>query len=442
MHSHQGAQLTRVHSAIGSRAGWSHGSDGPLAAPQPTNWVRLAIALSLIVGGAQLAYFLVYPSISQEGATDEWVFDLAYLVAVVLSLAGWAGVLVWSAVSLRPGSPTGPRLLPQMSLGAAVPSLGLLLGFFVLVVAISVGDDSAWLAWSSPRARRARFSWLLPTRCAKSLHSLRAEGLDLLTAGQVVWRRPPRRTEQRCPADLANAGLPGTIGAIGRPRPSVGRPAGCSRSRSRVNAVPSPSIWMPAARSLGSLSARRKQECQPPELGTLVLQTLGEGQAQRFGQWAEANEAGEPEPARPMTDPGYRTRVVKGSRGDFAVRDAIRKVGGLNGALDELIDSMKAVATAEHRGRSSSGHVTATANGRSEVVGIDFEVDWLDSAHSFNIGREATEAINDSVRRAASSTLDEVVADSRLGRLRQLLVEPAETRKAPPSNNNEGGTQA
>ena len=107
---------------------------------------RLAIALSLIVGGAQLAYFLVYPSISQEGATDEWVFDLAYLVAVVLSLAGWAGVLVWSAVSLRPGSPTGPRLLPQMSLGAAVPSLGLLLGLFVLVVAISVGDDSAWLA--------------------------------------------------------------------------------------------------------------------------------------------------------------------------------------------------------------------------------------------------------------------------------------------------------
>ncbi len=191
-----------------------------------------------------------------------------------------------------------------------------------------------------------------------------------------------------------------------------------------------------------TVNAQWKQECQPPELGTLVLQTLGEGQAKRFGQWAEATEAGEPEPARPMTDPGYRTRVVKGSRGDFAVRDAIRKVGGLNGALDELIDSMKAVATAEHRGRSSSGHVTATANGRSEVVGIDFEVDWLDSAHSFNIGREATEAINDSVRRAASSTLDEVVADSRLGRLRQLLVEPAEAPKAPPSNNNEGGTQA
>ena len=106
----------------------------------------LAIALSLIVGGAQLAYFLVYPSISQEGATDEWVFDVAYLVAVVLSLAGWAGVLVWSAVSLRPGSPAGPRLLPQMSLGVAVLSLGLLLGLFVLVVALSVGDDSAWLA--------------------------------------------------------------------------------------------------------------------------------------------------------------------------------------------------------------------------------------------------------------------------------------------------------
>lgn len=106
----------------------------------------LAIALSLIVGGAQLAYFLVYPSISQEGATDEWVFDLGYLVAVVLCLAGWAGVLVWSAVALRPGSPTGPRLLPQVSLGVAVLSLGLLLGLFVLVVALSIGDDSAWLA--------------------------------------------------------------------------------------------------------------------------------------------------------------------------------------------------------------------------------------------------------------------------------------------------------
>lgn len=106
---------------------------------------RIATALSRIAGGAQLACLLLWPSISQDGVSDEWVFDLAYLVAIWVSLAGWAGLIFWSSASRRSAPSDTVRRLPEVALGLGMLGLGLLLGLLVLVVALSVGRDAAWL---------------------------------------------------------------------------------------------------------------------------------------------------------------------------------------------------------------------------------------------------------------------------------------------------------
>lgn len=131
-----------------------------MATTDPSRHGRLpmrptAIALSLMVGVAQLAIVLVWPSIAQEGEREERILDLFYLVAVIVSIVGWAGVLIWSVVALRPhdapevvmdpGRPTGLRLLPWMSLGVGILGLGLLLSLLYQVTSLSVGEDSAWL---------------------------------------------------------------------------------------------------------------------------------------------------------------------------------------------------------------------------------------------------------------------------------------------------------
>jgi DNA-binding protein YbaB len=168
-----------------------------------------------------------------------------------------------------------------------------------------------------------------------------------------------------------------------------------------------------------------ERECSPGELGSTVLATIGRATARQLGDWAQAAAPEVPEPvsSRPIPEPDYHLPALRGPAGDSVVPDAVRQVGGLQGAVRELIDEMKSVAAAQHRGRSTEGHATATANGRSEIVGLEFDEDWLTHAHSFNIGREATAAITEAMRRGAAVSLDQVFTESRLGRLQGLLAQ-------------------
>lgn len=172
-----------------------------------------------------------------------------------------------------------------------------------------------------------------------------------------------------------------------------------------------------------------RREADPESLGSLVLQLIAEAHVTRLNQWAEAAGEELDTPAPPGSVPpvvAVEQRAIKlrGAAGDHAIDDAIREVGGLAGALDELIEEMRAVADAHHVGRSTGRHATAVASGRSELVSLELDERWLESAHHFNIGREATEAALAALTLAARTSLESVVASSRLGRLRAALTEP------------------
>ena len=61
---------------------------------------------------------------------------------------------------------------------------------------------------------------------------------------------------------------------------------------------------------------------------------------------------------------------------------------------------------ARFSGKSSNRHVTATSSGNGDLVGLDYDERWLESAHSFNIGRETTEASRCGAVRRARVTRD------------------------------------
>lgn len=176
-----------------------------------------------------------------------------------------------------------------------------------------------------------------------------------------------------------------------------------------------------------TVGAQWQREALPATLGAVVLGVAGDAQAKRLTAWGEEaeRELSEPAPtvATPLAEVRDQVRAIRGAAGDRALDDAIRQVGGLRDSLDELIAEIEAVATARHTGFSSARHATAVATGLSEIVDLSFDTDWLDHAHSFNIGREATEAIAAALAASAATSLDAVVARSRLGRLRAQLLD-------------------
>jgi hypothetical protein len=160
-------------------------------------------------------------------------------------------------------------------------------------------------------------------------------------------------------------------------------------------------------------------------LAALILTTLAEAEQQRFKAALEttAEEMDAPRRARVLQRPVIQPRHLSGRAGDDALRDMVSAVGGLRGMVADLKQSMMEAARAEHRGQSASGHARATCKGTGHVTALELDARWLPTAHTFNIGREAREAILSAQRVAAAHPLDRVVAESRVGRLQRLLTD-------------------
>jgi hypothetical protein len=96
----------------------------------------------------------------------------------------------------------------------------------------------------------------------------------------------------------------------------------------------------------------------------------------------------------------------------------------LDQALDEALDDADRRAGEQHTGRSSSRHVVATVSGGGDLVGLEYDEQWLADAHSFNVGRETTEAVADAVRAFAEAG-DRSSATSPMASLLRFADDPA-----------------
>ncbi|MGZ4447606.1 MAG: hypothetical protein ACXVEC_12835 [Nocardioides sp.] len=180
------------------------------------------------------------------------------------------------------------------------------------------------------------------------------------------------------------------------------------------------------------VDAAWRQRHEPAELAGAVLEAVADAAGTRARAWAEASI--DEERPTPRARPAARTLTMTDELTSAleARRDAIdpAMLAVLGGMLDDLergfdqamadLDEQVAAPT---RGRSSSGHAGASVLADGSLVGLELDERWLEDAHSFNIGREVSEAVADARTRAAQRATASL-RDSGLLRLQHLASDP------------------
>jgi DNA-binding protein YbaB len=167
-------------------------------------------------------------------------------------------------------------------------------------------------------------------------------------------------------------------------------------------------------------------------LGGAVLEAYTSAAGERARLWSEASidEDRPPTRARPaartlaVSDEVTEALRVRGSSVDPSVLAALGEMlDDLDRGFDQAMADVEDRLIAPTAGHSTSGHVTARVVGDGQLVAVEMDERWLDSAHSFNIGRETTEAVADARRRIAERSAA-AMRDSGLGRLQALTADP------------------
>lgn len=169
---------------------------------------------------------------------------------------------------------------------------------------------------------------------------------------------------------------------------------------------------------------------RPEELGGAVQEALiaaSTARAQGWGQkFAEQREPSVRPAPLFTTELGARLDAAqaRGVDTDAALRELRDLLRQIHEAVDEVSDQAAAHVAAEYTGRSSSGHVRASVSGAGDLLTLDFEQPWVETAHPTNLGREATEAIDAAHRQRGNTGVADLVATSALGDAGRLSRDP------------------
>ena len=164
-----------------------------------------------------------------------------------------------------------------------------------------------------------------------------------------------------------------------------------------------------------------------------VLEAYAAAAQLRSGGFWSATADAEPGRARPEAPEGRRLagdvvdRMVE--RGRELPPSMLLAMSELLDDLDRSVDRAFAMVddqlASTHRGLRSSGHVAAEVSGTGSVTALEYDERWLESAHTFNVGRETTEAVHDALRVQADRSGTTIADASGLTRLQQLTSDPA-----------------
>jgi DNA-binding protein YbaB len=172
-----------------------------------------------------------------------------------------------------------------------------------------------------------------------------------------------------------------------------------------------------------------RQHHTPEELSAAVLAAMGRAVGDRMGTWAQTFvESAETHPERatrplPVQD-DFAARVTEAAGGHLDEAALVELIGNLDAALEEANQAMERLANANYSARSTSGHVRARCHVSGQVLDLAYDQRWLETAHSFNIGRETTEAVTRAHREATATSLQAALEASSLGRLQKILNDP------------------
>ena len=159
------------------------------------------------------------------------------------------------------------------------------------------------------------------------------------------------------------------------------------------------------------------------ELAGAVLLTVAKAAAERGAGWmtrfAEALERPRP---TPLPAPGTPVRAVPAEARDMFTA-TLRQAGGIRQVTSDLVAQLTAAARQRHPGTGTLRQARAEMNLHGELFCPDIDPLWQRQAEPAVLGREITEAIRAAGRAVAEApSMDDVLAQSTLGRLQSLLT--------------------
>lgn len=171
-----------------------------------------------------------------------------------------------------------------------------------------------------------------------------------------------------------------------------------------------------------------------------VNEAVGAAVSQQLNQWGnavvddDAPPAPEPVSMPPVDDLAARLQEAA-ERDPSGHPEAAMQI--MRDVLREVVDSIDQVQaeitmhlSREFEGRSGSGHVKARVLGNGTLVDLVLDVGWATSAHPTNIGREATQAVQDAYRRVGERGVETILAQSPVGRVSRLSEDPVALAQA------------
>jgi len=96
----------------------------------------------------------------------------------------------------------------------------------------------------------------------------------------------------------------------------------------------------------------------------------------------------------------------------------------LTESIDVVSAEVEAMQAREFSSQSLSGHARATLAGNGNLINLTLDKNWLERAHPTNVGREATQAIQETYRKMADQDVSRIIEDSVIGKLDRLSRDP------------------
>lgn len=180
------------------------------------------------------------------------------------------------------------------------------------------------------------------------------------------------------------------------------------------------------------LGNRWSQEIAPEALGAALIEAYTQATTASINQWGEAvaEQADAPAPkARPMTTRSTSTQLrdlVTPERLAGQSDDALAAMASLlEGVLNDYEQvSSDVAALVARRVEASSQGATVTLDGNGVLISVDVDAGWAEATAPGNLSRHVMTAYRRARQDARSRTVDDVIHDSRLGRLQRMAEEP------------------
>lgn len=172
-------------------------------------------------------------------------------------------------------------------------------------------------------------------------------------------------------------------------------------------------------------------------LPAAVLEAIAQARVIRLEQYAQAVKEVDEEPAPRARPARHDTPLIDMFRERIAARGGDPEAAGE--LVEEMLDDASEGLTEanqlledhlarHHTGRSAAGHVTATVTTNGDPQAIELDARWIPNAHSANLGREITQAIQAAVEKAQREGFSAVLRATKLAQVARLVTDPDTAR--------------